>query len=406
MKINFKQGKYIFPLVCLLPIFVIFYVFQSSAAKNVKVEEKQEGLQENIADVSGTVKDGSITNKLDAFRNQYKEGDGATAIGTIETDPSQLGDSLSGEPDEEYLASLDAQSSPKRSYNRSSSGKYNRRSRSQEDAALAQALNTLAQGSKSTQNKSSYTPQKSEAYSNQSEPSQAEQDPMEVFKKQMSYVDSMSRAGDPEYKAEQMRLKAIEKAEKEMANKPKLSVVKADATPKVFNTVRIKEKESFVKAIIDENVKGYAGSRIRLRLLEDITVGGHLVKRGTYIYAQISSFSEQRVGLSIISIIKENKIFPVRLEVYDLDGMPGLYVPASEFREFSKQLGGNSIQGVNLGSDPQNTSQFMMSAVQKMFTSTSQAIASLIRKNKAKLKYNTYIYLIDPQELQNQQSNY
>jgi conjugative transposon TraM protein len=229
---------------------------------------------------------------------------------------------------------------------------------------------------------------------------------MEVFKKQMSYVDSMTRAGDPEYKAEQMRLKAIEKAEKEMANKPKLAVVKADATPKVFNTVRIKEKESFVKAIIDENVKGYAGSRIRLRLLEDITVGGHLVKRGTYIYAQISSFSEQRVGLSIISIIKENKIFPVRLEVYDLDGMPGLYVPASEFREFSKQLGGNSIQGVNLGSDPQNTSQFMMSAVQKMFTSTSQAIASLIRKNKAKLKYNTYIYLIDPQELQNQQSNY
>lgn len=405
MKINFKQGKYIFPLVGLLPIFVIFYVFESSAAKTVKVEEKQEGLQENIADVSGTVKDESITNKLDAFRNQYKEGDGATAISTIETDPSQLGDSLSG-PDEEYLASLDAQSNPKRSYNRSSSAKSNRRSTSQEDAALAQALNTLAQGSKSTQNKSSYTPQRSEGYINQGEPSQAEQDPMEVFKKQMSYVDSMTRAGDPEYKAEQMRLKAIEKAEKEMANKPKLAVVKADATPKVFNTVRIKEKESFVKAIIDENVKGYAGSRIRLRLLEDITVGGHLVKRGTYIYAQISSFSEQRVGLSIISIIKENKIFPVRLEVYDLDGMPGLYVPASEFREFSKQLGGNSIQGVNLGSDPQNTSQFMMSAVQKMFTSTSQAIASLIRKNKAKLKYNTYIYLIDPQELQNQQSNY
>jgi conjugative transposon TraM protein len=406
MKINFKQGKYIFPLVCLLPIFVIFYVFQSSAAKNVKVEEKQEGLQENIADVSGTVKEGSITNKLDAFRNQYKEGDGATAISTIDTDPSQLGDSLSVEPDEEYLASLDnTQSNTKRSYNRSTSGKYNRRGTSQEDAALAQALNTLAQGSKSTQNKSSYTPQRSETYNNQSEP-QVDQDPMEVFKKQMSYVDSMSRAGDPEYKAEQMRLKAIEKAEKELASKPKLAVVKADATPKVFNTVRIKQKDSFVKAIIDENVKGYAGSRIRLRLLEDITVGGNLVKRGTYIYAQVSSFSEQRVGLSIISIIKENKIFPVHLEIYDLDGMPGLYVPASEFREFTKELGGNSIQGVNLGLDPQNTSQFMMSAVQKMFTSTSQAIASLIRKNKAKLKYNTYIYLIDPQELQNQQSNY
>jgi hypothetical protein len=64
------------------------------------------------------------------------------------------------------------------------------------------------------------------------------------------------------------------------------------------------------------------------------------------------------------------------------------------------------MQGVNLQSDPQNTNQLMMSAVQKLFTSSSQALANMIRKNKAKLKYNTFIYLIDPQELQTQQSNY
>ncbi len=40
-----------------------------------------------------------------------------------------------------------------------------------------------------------------------------------------------------------------------------------------------------------------------------------------------------------------------------------------------------------------------MSGVQKAFRSTSQAIAQAIRKNKVKIKYSTYVYLIDSQEL-------
>jgi hypothetical protein len=33
--------------------------------------------------------------------------------------------------------------------------------------------------------------------------------------------------------------------------------------------------------------------------------------------------------------------------------------------------------------------------VSKMFESTSSAIAGVIRKDKAKIKYNSYLYLID-----------
>jgi hypothetical protein len=61
------------------------------------------------------------------------------------------------------------------------------------------------------------------------------------------------------------------------------------------------------------------------------------------------------------------------------------------------------VQGVTIDGSS-GGSQFIMSSVDKIFQSTSSAIADLIRKNKAKMKYNSYIYLIDSDELQNSQS--
>ena len=65
----------------------------------------------------------------------------------------------------------------------------------------------------------------------------------------------------------------------------------------------------------------------------------------------------------------------------------------------------NTSQGMNL-QQAESNSQLVMSLLQKMFQSTSTAVAKLIRQNKAKLKYNTQVYLIDPEELRNKQSNY
>jgi hypothetical protein len=97
----------------------------------------------------------------------------------------------------------------------------------------------------------------------------------------------------------------------------------------------------------------------------------------------------------------DDKIFPINLSIYDNDGMEGLYVPASAFREFTKDLGGNATGGMNLQmqQDPSSMNQFYMSTLQKLFTSTSQAMSKTIKQNKANLKYGTFIYLIDQDEL-------
>jgi hypothetical protein len=104
-----------------------------------------------------------------------------------------------------------------------------------------------------------------------------------------------------------------------------------------------------------------------------------------------TAFQAQRVTLEVRSIFFHGKILPVKLDLYDTDGLPGLYVPESAFRDFTKDLGTNTIQGVTMD----GSSSFVMSSIGKIFESTSSAIAGMIRKNKAKLKYNSYIYLVD-----------
>jgi len=215
----------------------------------------------------------------------------------------------------------------------------------------------------------------------------------------------MGKANDPEMKADRLKKAALAKSDALKAQDVKLTVVKADAPSAHFNTVLPDTDQGFISATIDENVTGFAGSRIKLKLLEAIKAGGTLVPKGTYLYAQITGFNEQRVALTVTSILLDGKILPVKLQAYDLDGMAGLYVPSSAFREFTKDLGSSSVQGVTLDGGSGNN-QFIMSTAGKFFQSTSSAIADLIRKNKAKLKYNSYLYLIDNQALQSAQKNY
>lgn len=390
MKINFKQPRYILPLILLPFLCLFFYVFHAKAVKNSGQTQKKEGMQDNVGEVSSDVRKKSLTDKLDAFRNTYKETDGTTAVTPI-TDESNKGPAFTSRYSALEKARLD-------SIDKAMKAKFGTmnsppaRNLGAKDRAFAAALNNwqarqakqpapVAQGAK-------------------------EADPMALFKTQMAYMDSMSKAADPEYKADQARKKEAAHLAELKAKEVNLPVTKTDVAVEDFNTILPKTDNPFISAMIDENVTGYAGSRIRLRLLDDIAAGKFRIPKGTYLYAEINGFTGQRVTMQVRSILSANQILPVKLEVYDMDGLPGLFVPNSAFRDFTKDLGGNSMQGVNITNGSATGSQLLMSSLDKMFQSTSSAIASAIRKNKAKIKYNSYIYLIDPQALQNTQKTY
>ena len=341
------------------PFSACSFTFTTATHPKPKKETKHEaGINASVGDVSHAVQKKELTDKLDAYRNKYKESDGNSAVDPIpsETDPSpvvnqkKMLDSI----DRAIKTRFAAPSAP-----------------SPHDNAMVQALNNMTRKQKEPP----------------PPPAEKAKDPMDLFRQQMAYVDSMTKANNPA--APKKEVKPVLPAEKPLEVKK----VAAEATG--FNTVIPNQDETFITAAIDENITGYAGSRIRLKLLEDITAGKTLIKKGTYLYALISGFSAQRATLSIKSIIAGNKILPVQLEVYDLDGLKGLYVPNSQFRDFTKDLGTNSIQGVSLDNGSATGSQFLMSAAGKLFESSSSAIASAIRKDKAHIKYNSYIYLID-----------
>jgi len=355
MKINFKQTKYILPLLLLPFLCLFFFVYNSTFAKKKNTVKQEAGINGTVGDVSPEIKKKQLEDKLDAYRNSYKDADGYSAVNALSEEKSS-----NPSYDNSYT---DKQ---KRMLDSINQALKSRHSQLNQNQAMAEALNHVAQ-----HHEQSVTPP-------------PPKDPMATFREQMAYIDSMNKANDPALKKKPPVL-----AEKK--TETALTVQKAVFTIAAFNTVEPYKPDDFIKVVIDESLTGYAGSRIRLRLLDDITVGHYLIQKDTYLFALISGFSGQRVTLSVKSILYDGKILPVKLEVYDLDGIAGLYVPESDFRDFTKDLGTNTIEGVQMD----GSSSFIMSTASKMFESTSSAIAGLIRKNKAKIKYNSYLYLID-----------
>jgi len=385
MNINFKQPKYVLPLILLPFLCFFFYIWKSGFEKPPQEVLETAALKSSVGEVSADVRKKQLADKLDAYRNTYKDADGTSAVNTI---PAEL--------------SVDP---PVRNYGKGSTA-----------VSSTGAGNTPGGGMPSKYNDRLADEQIIRAIEEMNKPrtapparpepqGRAEPDPMAVFKQQMSYMDSVSKANDPAYKEQLQRKEASDRMAAIKAAEVRLPVSKGTKPSGSFNTVFPQEHAPFINAAVDEDITGYAGSRIRLKLLETVRAGHFTIVKGSYIYAEISGFTGQRVNLTVSSILSEGKILPVKLQVYDLDGMAGLYVPASAFREFTRDLGSNSVQGVPLDGSSGN-SQFLMSTAGKLFQSTSSAIADLIRKNKAKLKYNSYVYLIDTDELQKNQQKY
>uniref|UniRef100_A0AB33J3T4 Conjugative transposon protein TraM n=1 Tax=Prevotella sp. GTC17254 TaxID=3236794 RepID=A0AB33J3T4_9BACT len=195
-----------------------------------------------------------------------------------------------------------------------------------------------------------------------------------------------------------------EKTEEE----PERVVKKVKTSSDYFNTISSSSGESkLIKAIIDENIKAQEGSRVRLRLLDDVEIGDMTVKKGTYLYAQLSGFGHQRVKGNVQSIFSHEEIIRVSLSIYDTDGQEGLYVPQSAFRETTKDILGSATQGGTNIVDNTNTSSgikgWANQAVQNASQSVMNTIGKIVRRNRVKLKYGTLVYLIDGSQQEKKQ---
>lgn len=386
-KINFKDKRYIFPLLA-FP-FLIFFIYVGT--KFMKDEEVTTTDGENLTLSLGDTRD-SIMSKNDAYDAFFEKGDNRTMLDGLseETDSLMVYGDLLTDAQKRQIDSLRYANQRQTEIVQNRNNSYYNPAQDQKDyqrsSDIIRMLNQQSNGA-SAGNESS------DNYRTQEQST----DPVKLLKEQMLVMDSIEKARDPEY---QSRLAAEEKLkvdkEKREAFLNSTYDVNKSHVNNSFNSIYKAKENNFIKAVIDEDNKGYLGSRIRIRLLEDIYVANKKIKKGDVLYAQISGFSMQRVNLNIISVLSNGEILPINLSIYDLDGMKGLYIPNSLFRDMVKEMGSQSVQGTNLDS---SGSSFFTSIGSKLFTSTSQSIANLIKTNKAKLKYNSYVYLIDDKEM-------
>ena len=397
-KINFKQPKYIFPLI-LLPVF-LFLGFQT--AKYMDKEKQPEKVSQDLSLNLGETQD-SILSKNAAYDDLFQRGDGRSMLDGIDKDEDSLqnySDNLDRDQ-KRYIDSLKIVRSlnsrangnaENESYYRQKSQRNSDDKDFQRSAEMIRMLNNESNGSGPNLSTNSAHQNSFETTKNE-----VENDPVKMLKRQMLMMDSLEKSKDPEYQSALAAENKLKKNKEKMTAflNSTLRVDKSTLNPS-FSSITKKNGDSFIKAVIDENNKGYLGSRIRFRLLEDINVGKHKINKGTILYGQISGFSLQRVNLNVISILKDGNILPVNLSVFDMDGMQGLYIPQSDFREMLREMGSNSVQGTQMDSGGES---FFTSLFSSLFSSTSKTIANMIRQNKAKLKYNSYLYLINDKEL-------
>jgi conjugative transposon TraM protein len=360
----------------LFPFWSLFYYAFSQFRGKPKQEVKfatvdSTSINPAIPDVGSDVSANNLPDKFKAFQDTYKQQADSTAVKSLSPDNFQHSYEQDA-AEEKSKRFLDSMTQVMNRHNAEFSTKMGETDRlSRPSAAAAQT---------------SPEPVK-----------ERPADEMETFKKQMAFIDSMQR----------VRQEALNPARqtKPAATPPTpdtvkaLSVDKADAVKRqAFNTVFANTEKNFISAIIDEETKSMEGSRIRFRLLDDIMVGNNqLVEKGTYIYGFVTGFTAQRLIITITSINHGNEMLPVKLSVYDNDGLKGLYVPASEFRDFTKDLGAGSASAISYNSSSTSTdplSQITTGFIQQLFSGTTSAAQRLLKTNKAVVKYSTVVWLL------------
>ena len=107
-----------------------------------------------------------------------------------------------------------------------------------------------------------------------------------------------------------------------------------------------------VQAVVAETQTVVNGSTVKMVLAQDIFINGDKIPRGTYIYGT-ATLKGERLGLEVISLRHGQSLFPVELTVYDLDGLPGIYIPGAINRDVAKASADRSVQtlGVTTLSD-------------------------------------------------------
>lgn len=385
-KINWKQPKYMLPAILYLPLLLAAYliidIFHTEVAE-IPDDSMQTTEYLNPELPEAKMKGDGIGGKYESMLKSYGKIDDFSAVDNIDRNQEELKEEYNSQYSDEELAQMQSDSLSRMA---------EMQKRLSESARRGQEIN---QGEANLA----------------SDSEKQQKEAMEELNRVLAQIrlqgqTSISPTGAEQSEDKEEKIEVNEKAVKTPSSNEDVQEVvkKVKVTSDYFNTICENDKEqNLIKAIIDENIKAVDGSRVRLRLLDEIEINEVIVPKGAYIYAIMSGFGSQRVKGNVKSIMVDDNIIKVNLSLYDTDGLEGLYVPGSSFRETTKDVGSGALNNTSALTSSTTTSsnslaswgtQAASNAIQK----TSNAISKAIRKNSAKLKYGTFVYLINSRE--------
>ena len=394
-KINFKQPKYIFPVVIFIPLCALVYFVMQTFGGGGEEENKVATDRINMELPEAQAEEAG--DKLFEMSRRFGDDEAFTAVNKLGEDVTE-DEILEHGYTEEELDRIDA-------------AEAERLRQQQEIEELERSL------AESRRHINSYSyggaNDFSNAYGN---------DPRGEYAREMEEIQRRSYErqkaieaglgiGQPtqEEIAQKQRADSITKVKEieREKNRPLLVLKSQNTNADKFNTVGsdiTSDDSPLIRAMIDQTTKAHEGTRLRFKLLDDITIHDVKLRKGTYLYGTVAGFAQQRVKATITSILVGSRFLKVNLSVFDNDGMEGFYVPESAFRDFMKDAGASTVQqNISFESESGYGSgisgeAIALQALQNMYNSATSALSANIRKNKAKIKYNTIVYLINSDE--------
>jgi conjugative transposon TraM protein len=150
-----------------------------------------------------------------------------------------------------------------------------------------------------------------------------------------------------------------------------------------------------IRASVYQTITLSNGKEVQLRLQEPMRAGNMLIPVNTILTGS-TKIGGERLHITITSIQYADNVIPVEMEVYDMDGMQGIFVPNSDEVTAMKEIAAN--MGTSMGSSITITddagSQLAADLGRSLIQGTSQFFSKKMREVKVTLKAGYKVLLL------------
>ncbi|WP_119079490.1 conjugative transposon protein TraM [Chitinophaga alhagiae] len=146
-----------------------------------------------------------------------------------------------------------------------------------------------------------------------------------------------------------------------------------------------------ISAVVHADQRVKTGSIVRLRLTQDMYVNNARVPANASVYG-VATVAKERVQLDIKHAVYANTVLPIKLSVFDIDGIPGISTPGADAHDASRDGLNQVVQNLELYSmDPSIGAQAAASGIQ----AAKGLISKKTKTPYAMLKANHKVMLVN-----------